>query len=116
MKRYSRLNACSWELALWDVMSHERSWCAPLRLFEGIIVFTLAQIHFLLMQGWGVRHITFVDSSKVSFSNPVRQPLFEFEDCLGGGKPKAACAAERLRKVYPGVVSRRRTMRACEGL
>lgn len=55
-------------------------------------------------QGWGVRTITFVDSARVSFSNPVRQPLFEFEDCLNGGKPKAACAAERLRKVFPGVV------------
>jgi hypothetical protein len=55
-------------------------------------------------QGWGVRTITFVDSARVSFSNPVRQPLFEFEDCLHGGKPKAACAAERLKKIYPGVV------------
>ncbi|KAL1948012.1 hypothetical protein VTO73DRAFT_12087 [Trametes versicolor] len=55
------------------------------------------------LMGWGVRTITFVDSARVSFSNPVRQPLFEFEDCLNGGKPKAACAAERLRKVFPGV-------------
>lgn len=50
-----------------------------------------------------MRTITFVDSARVSFSNPVRQPLFEFEDCLDGGKPKAACAAERLKKVFPGV-------------
>lgn len=56
-------------------------------------------------QGWGVRTITFVDSARVSFSNPVRQPLFEFEDCLDGGKPKAACAADRLKKIFPGVVS-----------
>ncbi|RDB29505.1 Ubiquitin-like modifier-activating enzyme ATG7 [Hypsizygus marmoreus] len=55
------------------------------------------------LMGWGVRTITFVDSSHVSFSNPVRQPLFEFEDCLHGGKPKAACAADRLKKVYPGI-------------
>lgn len=53
--------------------------------------------------GWGVRHITLVDSSTVSFSNPVRQPLFEFEDCLEGGKPKAKCAADALRRIYPGV-------------
>lgn len=45
--------------------------------------------HVPHVQAWGVRHVTFVDSSKVSFSNPVRQSLFEFEDCLGGGKPKA---------------------------
>ncbi|KAJ3480138.1 hypothetical protein NLI96_g8565 [Meripilus lineatus] len=57
------------------------------------------------LMGWGVRKITFVDSARVSFSNPVRQPLFEFEDCLNGGKPKAACAAERLKKIFPGVDS-----------
>lgn len=56
--------------------------------------------------GWGVRHITFVDSSNVSYSNPVRQPLFDFEDCLDGGRPKALCAAAKLAKIYPGVTSR----------
>ncbi|KAH6901750.1 autophagy protein 7 [Coprinopsis sp. MPI-PUGE-AT-0042] len=55
------------------------------------------------LMGWGVRNITFVDSARVSFSNPVRQPLFEFEDCLDGGKPKAECAAENLKKVFPGI-------------
>lgn len=53
--------------------------------------------------GWGVRKITFVDYGAVSFSNPVRQPLFAFNDCLGGGKPKALRAAESLRETYPGV-------------
>lgn len=56
-------------------------------------------------QGWGVRHITFVDNAKISYSNPVRQPLYEFEDCLGGGKSKAMAAVERLTKIFPGVVS-----------
>ncbi|KIP07781.1 hypothetical protein PHLGIDRAFT_29879 [Phlebiopsis gigantea 11061_1 CR5-6] len=55
------------------------------------------------LMAWGVRTITFVDSARVSFSNPVRQPLFQFEDCLNGGKPKAACAAENLKKIFPGV-------------
>jgi len=55
------------------------------------------------LMGWGVRTITFVDSGRVSFSNPVRQPLFEFVDCLEGGKPKAACAADSLKKIFPGV-------------
>ncbi|KAF9975025.1 Autophagy protein 7 [Actinomortierella ambigua] len=55
--------------------------------------------------GWGVRHITFVDSAKVSFSNPVRQPLFDFVDCLEGGKDKAATAAANLKRVYPGVTA-----------
>ena len=53
-----------------------------------------------------MRNITFLDSARVSFSNPVRQPLFEFEDCLDGGKVKAVCAADRLKKVFPGVVSK----------
>ncbi len=53
--------------------------------------------------GWGVKKITLVDNGTVSFSNPVRQPLFNFEDCLEGGKKKALQAAEALRGVYPGV-------------
>lgn len=48
--------------------------------------------------GWGVRNITFVDSGKVSFSNPVRQPLFNFEDV---GEKKAIKAAEALKKIFP---------------
>ncbi|XP_054553729.1 ubiquitin-like modifier-activating enzyme ATG7 isoform X2 [Talpa occidentalis] len=56
------------------------------------------------LMGWGVRHITFVDNAKISYSNPVRQPLYEFEDCLAGGKPKALAAAERLQKIFPGVL------------
>lgn len=55
------------------------------------------------LMGWGVRKITFVDYGAISFSNPVRQPLFEFEDCLNGGKPKALRAAEVLKQIYPGV-------------
>ncbi|KAJ1680073.1 Autophagy protein 7 [Spiromyces aspiralis] len=56
--------------------------------------------------GWGIRHVTFVDGGKVTFSNPPRQPLFEFDDCLDGGRPKAECAAEKLRRIFPGVTSR----------
>ncbi|XP_036387035.1 ubiquitin-like modifier-activating enzyme ATG7 isoform X1 [Megalops cyprinoides] len=55
------------------------------------------------LMGWGVRHITFVDNAKISYSNPVRQPLYEFEDCLNGGKSKALAAVERLKKIFPGV-------------
>ncbi|KXN89787.1 Ubiquitin-like modifier-activating enzyme ATG7 [Leucoagaricus sp. SymC.cos] len=55
--------------------------------------------------GWGVRTITLVVSGRVSFSNPVRQPLFEFEDCLNGGQPKAEYAAARLNKIHPGIVT-----------
>ncbi|WEW55615.1 Autophagy protein 7 [Emydomyces testavorans] len=55
--------------------------------------------------GWGVRTITFVDNGSVSFSNPVRQPLFGFRDCLDGGAKKAIRAAESLQEIYPGVCS-----------
>jgi molybdopterin/thiamine biosynthesis adenylyltransferase len=55
-------------------------------------------------QGWGVRHITFVDNGKVSYSNPVRQTLFTFEDCINGGKPKAQTAATRLKQIFPSTI------------
>jgi len=44
-----------------------------------------------------------VDQGNVSFSNPVRQPLFNFEDCLNGGAPKAHRASQALTEIYPGV-------------
>lgn len=51
--------------------------------------------------GWGVKSITFVDSGKVSHSNPVRQSLYEFTDCLDGGKPKAVTAAAAVLRIFP---------------
>lgn len=59
----------------------------------------------LFFKGWGVRNITFVDNSKVSFSNPVRQSLFTYDDCVKN-KSKAEAAAENLKKIFPGVVSK----------
>ncbi len=58
-----------------------------------------------LIQGWGVRKITFVDNGTVSYSNPVRQPLFDFKDCIDGGTKKAFRASEALSEIYPGVDS-----------
>ncbi|MCJ1366205.1 Autophagy protein 7 [Acarospora aff. strigata] len=55
--------------------------------------------------GWGVRKITFVDNATVSFSNPVRQPLYAFKDCLEGGARKAHRASEALAEIYPGMES-----------
>ncbi|KKF96105.1 Ubiquitin-like modifier-activating enzyme ATG7 [Ceratocystis platani] len=57
------------------------------------------------LMAWGIKNITFVDYGKVSFSNPVRQPLFVFKDCLDGGAPKAPTAASALMEIYPGVTS-----------
>lgn len=52
---------------------------------------------------WGVKHITVVDSGRVSYSNPVRQNLYRHEDALNK-RPKAATAAERLLEICPGAV------------
>jgi ubiquitin-like modifier-activating enzyme ATG7 len=58
-----------------------------------------------MLQGWNVRKITFVDNATVSYSNPVRQPLFAYKDCLNGGAKKALRAAEQLKEIYPGTDS-----------
>lgn len=60
------------------------------------------------LMGWGVRKITFVDSGRVSYSNPVRQPLFNFQDCYSdssNGCLKAERASEALKEIFPGVSS-----------
>jgi ubiquitin-like modifier-activating enzyme ATG7 len=54
---------------------------------------------------WGIKHLTFVDNGKVSYSNPVRQSLFDFDDCLNGGKAKATAAAEAIQKIFPMAVT-----------
>ena len=54
--------------------------------------------------GWGARHITFIDNGKVSYSNPVRQSLYTFEDSKNvGNNYKAILAAEKLKKIFPMV-------------
>lgn len=57
------------------------------------------------LMAWGVRNITFVDNGKVSFSNPVRQWLYTFEDSKNA-LPKAETAAKRVKQVFPDMVSR----------
>ena len=54
------------------------------------------------LMGWGVRDITFVDNGRVSFSNPARQSLYEYEDCVAK-RFKAEAAADRLVKIFPGM-------------
>jgi ubiquitin-like modifier-activating enzyme ATG7 len=73
--------------------------CRCLLLGAGTLGCALART----LLAWGVRGITFVDSGRVAYSNPVRQSLFEHSDCLEGGKPKAAAAAEALARIFPGV-------------
>lgn len=55
---------------------------------------------------WGFRHITFIDNGKVSYSNPTRQVLFNYQDCLGDGRKKAEAAADNLRLILPSVKSK----------
>ncbi|EPB71221.1 hypothetical protein ANCCEY_09683 [Ancylostoma ceylanicum] len=56
------------------------------------------------LMGWGVKKITFVDNSSVSYSNPVRQSLSEFEDARES-RGKAETAAAALRRIYPSIDS-----------
>ncbi|VDN96239.1 unnamed protein product [Rodentolepis nana] len=51
---------------------------------------------------WGCRNITFVDNSTVSYSNPVRQTLFTFEDAKSGVQ-KSMAAAEAIKRILPTV-------------
>jgi ubiquitin-like modifier-activating enzyme ATG7 len=58
------------------------------------------------LMAWGVETITFLDNSKVSYSNPVRQSLFTFEDSMSGpanDNYKSTKAAANLKLIYPGV-------------
>ncbi len=57
-----------------------------------------------------MRTITLLDASRVSYSNPVRQWLYELQDCTAGGKPKAAAAAEALGRVFPSVLAEGRNV------
>ncbi|KAJ4975702.1 hypothetical protein NE237_000808 [Protea cynaroides] len=56
-----------------------------------------------MLMAWGVRKITLLDSGRVSMSNPLRQSLYTFDDCLNGGDMKAIAAAKSLKKIFPAV-------------
>jgi len=52
------------------------------------------------LMGWGVRRMTFVDSGRVSLSNPVRQSLFTHSDAAEG-RPKAQAARHCVEAILP---------------
>lgn len=56
-----------------------------------------------MLMSWGIRRITLLDSGRVAMSNPVRQSLYTFEDCLDGGELKAVAAAKSLMRIFPAV-------------
>jgi ubiquitin-like modifier-activating enzyme ATG7 len=69
-----------------------------LLLGAGTLGCAVAQV----LLGWGVKTISFVDNGRVSYSNPVRQFLYDFKDCQDGGRWKVEAAAERLIEIFPG--------------
>jgi ubiquitin-like modifier-activating enzyme ATG7 len=79
--------------------------CKALILGAGTLGCNVARI----LLGWGVRHFKIIDNGKVSYSNPVRQPLFTLEDCHsekdGSGSFKAVAAAEALKTIAADVES-----------
>jgi len=78
--------------------------CKVLLLGAGTLGCSVART----LLGWGVRDFTFVDYGNVSYSNPVRQVLFNLEDCHydhGQGKPKAQAAADALKEIASDVKS-----------
>ncbi|CAF0967613.1 unnamed protein product [Adineta steineri] len=93
------LKLMKWRLAPEiDLESLEKTRC--LLLGAGTLGCNVARC----LMGWGVKHITFVDNSRISYSNPVRQTLFTFQDSCEN-KPKAQAAADALQKIYPGIKS-----------
>jgi len=60
---------------------------------------------------WGFRKVTFVDNGRVSYSNPVRQCLFTFEDSHADEKEKSKVAARRLAEIFPLVETRGETLK-----
>ncbi|XP_055331736.1 ubiquitin-like modifier-activating enzyme ATG7 [Paramacrobiotus metropolitanus] len=57
------------------------------------------------LMGWGINNLTFIDNARVSYSNPVRQSLFTFEDCLNGGKIKSQAASDGVKRIFPSMNS-----------
>ncbi|ESL12188.1 ubiquitin activating E1 enzyme [Trypanosoma rangeli SC58] len=76
--------------------------CKALVLGSGTLGCNVARQ--LLM--WGVTKITLVDRGNVSFSNPVRQTLFEMSDVINPKQEernKAVAAAKALKRILPTV-------------
>ncbi len=54
--------------------------------------------------GWGARYIDFIDCGKISYSNPVRQSLYSFQDS-SSNTHKASMASNKLKEIFPLVNS-----------
>ena len=60
-------------------------------------------VGFLTFQGWGVDKFKILDNGKVSFSNPARQNLFTFQDCIENAN-KVDAAKRAMESIDPNVV------------
>lgn len=56
-----------------------------------------------MLLAWGVRKITLLDNGRVAMSNPLRQSLYTFDDCLDGGEFKVTAAVKSLTRIFPAV-------------
>lgn len=73
--------------------------CRALLLGSGTLGCNIAR-HLMM---WGVTNITLVDRGMVSYSNPVRQTLFELSDVTAEGEKriKSVAAAAALKRILP---------------
>ncbi|KEG15297.1 ubiquitin activating E1 enzyme [Trypanosoma grayi] len=95
------LNLMKWRM-LPELRLDELARCRALVLGSGTLGCNVAR-HLLM---WGVTRITLVDRGKVSFSNPVRQTLFEMSDVINphdDERNKAIAAANALKRILPTV-------------
>ncbi|RNF16828.1 putative ubiquitin activating E1 enzyme [Trypanosoma conorhini] len=95
------LSLMKWRM-LPDLRLDELAACKALVLGSGTLGCNVAR-HLLM---WGVTKITLVDRGDVSFSNPVRQTLFEMSDVINPKaeeRNKAVAAAKALKRVLPTV-------------
>jgi len=51
-----------------------------------------------------VQQFKILDNGIVSFSNPARQNLYTFEDCLSGETFKVNAAASAMTRIDPSIV------------
>lgn len=100
MESSSKLNLSlmKWRMAP-NLKLDELSQSKVLLLGSGTLGCNIAR-HLLM---WGVNHITFIDRGTVSYSNPVRQTLFEYGDCLKDEKSKikSFAAANAIKRILP---------------
>ena len=64
--------------------------------------------------GLEVRKITFVGNAKLSYSNPVRQLLFNFDNCLNDGSPMQSRSVLTHSQYYVITASARMSMSEAE--